>query len=114
MEEGNSDSILILRRNKKREVHWFSVAGVQGFEPQLADPESAVLPLNDTPISLVECMIPYVLGDVKRCFLLLPRSSSLRRRCAGSAQQSEANAGRSILPGLGEEEYVCIHTGRRA
>ena len=28
-------------------------AGVQGFEPQLADPESAVLPLNDTPISLV-------------------------------------------------------------
>ena len=24
-------------------------AGVQGFEPQLADPESAVLPLNDTP-----------------------------------------------------------------
>ena len=26
-------------------------AGVQGFEPQLADPESAVLPLNDTPMS---------------------------------------------------------------
>jgi hypothetical protein len=25
------------------------LAGVQGFEPQLADPESAVLPLNDTP-----------------------------------------------------------------
>ncbi len=28
-----------------------SLAGVQGFEPQLADPESAVLPLNDTPMS---------------------------------------------------------------
>ena len=26
------------------------LAGVQGFEPQLADPESAVLPLNDTPM----------------------------------------------------------------
>ena len=33
-------------------------AGVQGFEPQLADPESAVLPLNDTPTSLVRSMIP--------------------------------------------------------
>ena len=31
-----------------------SLAGVQGFEPQLADPESAVLPLNDTPIYFVE------------------------------------------------------------
>src|SRR5260370_41133466 len=31
-----------------------SLAGVQGFEPQLADPESAVLPLNDTPIYLAE------------------------------------------------------------
>ncbi len=30
-----------------------NLAGVQGFEPQLADPESAVLPLNDTPISFV-------------------------------------------------------------
>src|SRR6266700_5414091 len=29
-------------------------AGVQGFEPQLADPESAVLPLNDTPMYLQE------------------------------------------------------------
>ena len=27
------------------------MAGVQGFETQLADPESAVLPLNDTPMS---------------------------------------------------------------
>jgi hypothetical protein len=26
------------------------MAGVQGFEPQLTDPESAVLPLNDTPL----------------------------------------------------------------
>jgi hypothetical protein len=34
------------------------LAGVQGFEPQLADPESAVLPLNDTPISFVRSMIP--------------------------------------------------------
>src|SRR5689334_5850550 len=30
----------------------FQVAGVQGFEPQLTDPESAVLPLNDTPSCL--------------------------------------------------------------
>lgn len=27
------------------------LAGVQGFEPQLTDPESAVLPLDDTPSS---------------------------------------------------------------
>ena len=25
-------------------------AGAQGFEPQLTDPESAVLPLDDTPM----------------------------------------------------------------
>ena len=36
--------------NKNGEVIHLSVAGVQGFEPQLADPESAVLPLNDTPL----------------------------------------------------------------
>jgi hypothetical protein len=30
----------------------FSVAGVQGFEPQLPDPESGVLPLDDTPMRL--------------------------------------------------------------
>jgi hypothetical protein len=36
----------------------FTWAGVQGFEPQLADPESAVLPLNDTPMSSVRGMIP--------------------------------------------------------
>ena len=29
------------------------MAGVQGFEPQLTDPESAVLPLNDTPLCLL-------------------------------------------------------------
>ena len=26
------------------------LAGVQGFEPQLPDPESGVLPLDDTPV----------------------------------------------------------------
>ena len=31
-------------------MYILSMAGVQGFEPQLADPESAVLPLNDTPL----------------------------------------------------------------
>jgi hypothetical protein len=30
-------------------------AGVQGFEPQLTDPESAVLPLNDTPMFSRSC-----------------------------------------------------------
>ncbi len=29
--------------------HWLRLAGVQGFEPQLPDPESGVLPLDDTP-----------------------------------------------------------------
>ncbi len=27
------------------------LAGVQGFEPQLPDPESGVLPLDDTPMT---------------------------------------------------------------
>ncbi len=36
---------------KKEEIIYESLpAGVQGFEPQLTDPESAVLPLNDTPL----------------------------------------------------------------
>jgi hypothetical protein len=35
-------------------MHALSVAGVQGFEPQSADPESAVLPLNDTPLEQAE------------------------------------------------------------
>ena len=45
----------------------FQVAGVQGFEPQLTDPESAVLPLNDTPrhLSFVSSIIPQVLSVVK-------------------------------------------------
>ena len=41
-----------MRKNaqKKRGSLLPLLAGVQGFEPQLTDPESAVLPLNDTPI----------------------------------------------------------------
>lgn len=35
------------KRDRRKAV---SLAGVQGFEPQLTDPESAVLPLDDTPI----------------------------------------------------------------
>ena len=34
------------------------VAGVQGFEPQLTDPESAVLPLDDTPPSRSKRLYP--------------------------------------------------------
>ena len=37
------------RRQDDLKSHPTALAGVQGFEPQLADPESAVLPLNDTP-----------------------------------------------------------------
>ena len=36
------------------------MAGVQGFEPQSADPESAVLPLNDTPSVQVTILLPVV------------------------------------------------------
>ena len=36
------------------------MAGVQGFEPQLADPESAVLPLNDTPLYLAATVLSAV------------------------------------------------------
>jgi hypothetical protein len=46
------------------------MAGVQGFEPQLTDPESAVLPLNDTPkhLSFARSIIPQVLNLVKPFF----------------------------------------------
>ena len=50
----NQVKVLAVRNadnNKNGEVIHLSMAGVQGFEPQLADPESAVLPLNDTPMS---------------------------------------------------------------
>src|SRR5256885_2997577 len=40
-------------------------AGVQGFEPQLADPESAVLPLNDTPMLFV--CVKYNTLTIARC-----------------------------------------------
>jgi hypothetical protein len=49
------------------------MAGVQGFEPQLTDPESAVLPLNDTPLfvffsrlSARGNIIPHVQSFVKQ------------------------------------------------
>ena len=36
------------------------MAGVQGFEPQSADPESAVLPLNDTPSHCAATVLPAI------------------------------------------------------
>lgn len=51
---------------RKRFYPFLKVAGVQGFEPQSADPESAVLPLNDTPSRFNGAMIPQVLPLVKR------------------------------------------------
>jgi hypothetical protein len=42
------------------------MAGVQGFEPQLTDPESAVLPLNDTPtFPCVVCILHEAVPNVK-------------------------------------------------
>lgn len=38
-------------------------AGVQGFEPRLADPESAVLPLNDTPM----CRVANIILSLATC-----------------------------------------------
>ena len=45
---------------KNGEVCILSMAGVQGFEPQSADPESAVLPLNDTPIEQAAYLQPEI------------------------------------------------------
>jgi hypothetical protein len=41
-------------------MYTLSMAGVQGFEPQSADPESAVLPLNDTPIEQAAYLQPAI------------------------------------------------------
>lgn len=40
------------------------MAGVQGFEPRLAEPKSAVLPLDDTPIQNTPMQIVYHLQVV--------------------------------------------------
>ena len=60
------DCCIFLNSSKKREVNLTSpLAGVQGFEPQLADPESAVLPLNDTPMLFV--CVKYNTLTIARC-----------------------------------------------
>src|SRR5258708_6268383 len=63
----NAGATYLLRRNNmgdiKKERFETSLAGVQGFEPRLADPESAVLPLNDTPLLLAWSIIPYSGSD---------------------------------------------------
>ena len=56
----------------------YKKAGVQGFEPQLADPESAVLPLNDTPSRLVRCEM-YHTASVTCCQAFFCRGSSIFR-----------------------------------
>ena len=47
-----------MKIKKRRGMYILSMAGVQGFEPQSADPESAVLPLNDTPIEQAAYLQP--------------------------------------------------------
>ena len=39
------------------------VAGTQGFEPRYADPESAVLPLDDVPTVTLSFIVPFLLKD---------------------------------------------------
>ncbi len=68
---------------------YLSLAGVQGFEPRSADPESAVLPLNDTPIHaqqrpsyplFVRRMILQLLRVVKRHVAACAQNRLLTRR----------------------------------
>ena len=53
----------------------FYVAGVQGLEPRLTVPETAVLPLDDTPrVQLLACSdsnttIFYILYQYKKLFI---------------------------------------------
>src|SRR5581483_7148009 len=84
------------RPYKKREV-WLPLfaAGVQGFEPRLADPESAVLPLNDTPMRPARCIIPYLGTSCQppgETFFSADcdRAASLQHRQAGQAKDPEA------------------------
>ena len=44
------------------EAAWI-LAGRQGFEPRYADPESAVLPLDDLPVRL----LIHVIGQAHAC-----------------------------------------------
>ena len=55
------------------------LAGVQGFEPQLPDPESGVLPLDDTPTSAQKKAVLPILFDVRH--LSLPDAGRRRLGC---------------------------------
>jgi hypothetical protein len=67
---------------KKRRGYKPLLAGVQGFEPQLTDPESAVLPLNDTPLSLQTLYhVREVYNTASRRDCQALRLANLRRFC---------------------------------
>ena len=51
---------------KERCMKHLSMAGVQGFEPQLTDSESAVLPLNDTPLACLTLSVRVSAGKMLR------------------------------------------------
>jgi hypothetical protein len=61
------------------------LAGEEGFEPSLADPESAVLPLDDSPaqenyITLPSSLATKVPGLIINLTPLIPSPSKGRRR----------------------------------
>ncbi len=59
-------------------------AGVQGFEPQSADPESAVLPLNDTPMHVCEVHDTGIGRECQVGFLNCFTPTRIRRRDAAN------------------------------
>ena len=50
----------------------FSLAGEQGFEPQLPDPESGVLPLDDTPMRAKDYHAPALSVEKKGSPVIQP------------------------------------------
>lgn len=65
--------LAIKKRPPKGPLKLDYMAGVQGLEPQLTDPESAVLPLNDTPSLLERLTVhaQYNTSDVRSCQAIL-------------------------------------------
>src|SRR4051812_21103320 len=60
------------------------VAGGQGFEPRLTDPESAVLPLDDPPMCCPDS-VPYLASLWPRQDTLASHHPLYRRRMGGAS-----------------------------
>ncbi len=83
------------------------LAGVQGFEPQLPDPESGVLPLDDTPTGAQKKAVPPILFVVRH--LSLPEAGRRRLVCRALPGLAVAAAMRANAVVVTQTLAGCCH-----